>query len=77
MSNPGPDLIFMVSGLIAAACGQLDAVLQNHGYAGKGTVRRNVICNGQSVAKAQQDRNANRTSNGSLHVPGNSTNGVH
>uniref|UniRef100_A0A2P2JMU5 CTP synthase (glutamine hydrolyzing) n=2 Tax=Rhizophora mucronata TaxID=61149 RepID=A0A2P2JMU5_RHIMU len=73
-SRPGkPSALFL--GLIAAACGQLDAVLQNHGHATKllpnGTNKR------KSMVKAYQNGNALISSNGSLNGVYSNGNGVH
>ncbi|XP_057950224.1 uncharacterized protein LOC131145142 [Malania oleifera] len=66
-------------GLIAAACGQFDAVLQKigHGHVSKVAAKRNGFCNGQSVVKAHRNGHANRTSNGSLNAVYGNGNGVH
>ncbi|KAF9587209.1 hypothetical protein IFM89_039568 [Coptis chinensis] len=73
-SRPGkPSALFL--GLIAAACGQLEAVLQTSGHV------KNIISKGMSTVKFQQNGNAsklvNRLSNG-VYANGNGNgNGAH
>uniref|UniRef100_A0A6N2NBQ4 CTP synthase n=1 Tax=Salix viminalis TaxID=40686 RepID=A0A6N2NBQ4_SALVM len=63
-SRPGkPSALFL--GLIAAASGQLDAVLQNYGHASK--LLPNGIGNGKPTVKTYQNGNAIKSSNGSLN----------
>ena len=63
------------AGLIAAASGQLDAVLQNYGHASK--ILPNGIGNGKPTVKTNQNGNAIKSSNGSLNGVYSNGNGVH
>ncbi|KAJ6899999.1 hypothetical protein NC652_026214 [Populus alba x Populus x berolinensis] len=62
-------------GLIAAASGQLDAVLQNYGNESK--LLPNGISNGKPSVKTYQNGNAIKSSNGSLNGVYSNGNGVH
>ncbi|KAA8544662.1 hypothetical protein F0562_019491 [Nyssa sinensis] len=69
-SRPGrPSALFL--GLIAAATGQLDAVLK------KGVTKTSVMSNGTSVIKAHKCGNANKTAYGSLDAIYSNGNGMH
>ncbi|PSS11068.1 CTP synthase [Actinidia chinensis var. chinensis] len=69
-SRPGkPSACFL--GLIAAACGQLDAVLK------KGVAKASAMSNGTSSIKSHQYGNADKTSKWSLGVIYSNGNGVH
>ncbi|KAF5944724.1 hypothetical protein HYC85_018801 [Camellia sinensis] len=71
-SRPGkPSALFL--GLIAAACGQLDAVLKKSGTGTKTT----AMSNGTSAIKSHQYGNADKTPNWSLGVVYSNGNGVH
>ncbi|XP_052312469.1 uncharacterized protein LOC7464580 isoform X2 [Populus trichocarpa] len=75
-SRPGkPSALFL--GLIAAASGQLDAVLQNYGHENK--LLPNGISNGKPSVKTYQNGNAIKSSNGSLNgvYSNGNGNGVH
>ncbi|KAJ6322503.1 hypothetical protein OIU77_012360 [Salix suchowensis] len=73
-SRPGkPSALFL--GLIAAASGQLDAVLQNYGNASK--LLPNGMSNGKPIVKSYQNGNAIKSSNGSLNGVYSNGNGVH
>ncbi|KAJ4824084.1 CTP synthase 1 [Turnera subulata] len=73
-SRPGkPSALFL--GLIAAACGQLDAVLQNNGHATMPL--SNGMANGKAVVKPYQNGNGVKSSNGSLNGVYSNGNGVH
>ncbi|KAA8527214.1 hypothetical protein F0562_008557 [Nyssa sinensis] len=77
-SRPGePSALFL--GLIAAACGQLDIILQYFGHLGKVLTRKNGKSNGQAIMKPHQNGKPDKFSNGSLnHVYSNGNgNGVH
>ena len=69
--------LFHVTGLIAAASGQLDAVLQNYGHENK--LLPNGISNGKPSVKTYQNGNAIKSSNGSLNgvYSNGNGNGVH
>ncbi|XP_028110797.1 CTP synthase 1-like isoform X3 [Camellia sinensis] len=70
-SRPGkPSALFLV-GLIAAACGQLDAVLKKSG------TKTTAMSNGTSAIKSHQYGNADKTPNWSLGVVYSNGNGVH
>ncbi|KAI7999697.1 CTP synthase 1 [Camellia lanceoleosa] len=69
-SRPGkPSALFL--GLIAAACGQLDAVLKKSG------TKTAAMSNGTSAIKSHQYGNADKTPNWSLGVVYSNGNGVH
>ncbi|KAA8537144.1 hypothetical protein F0562_029630 [Nyssa sinensis] len=69
-SRPGkPSALFL--GLIAAATGQLDAVLK------KGVTKTSAMSNGTSVVKSHQYGNAKKAANGSLDAIYSNGNGVH
>ncbi|GMP71242.1 hypothetical protein CsSME_00029733 [Camellia sinensis var. sinensis] len=69
-SRPGkPSALFL--GLIAAACGQLDAVLKKSG------TKTTAMSNGTSAIKSHQYGNADKTPNWSLGVVYSNGNGVH
>ncbi|XP_044506476.1 CTP synthase-like isoform X1 [Mangifera indica] len=71
-SRPGkPSAVFV--GLIAAACGQLDAVLK-YGHASKAI---NGFRNGKPVGKIHQNGNGIKSSNGSVNGVYCNGNGVH
>ncbi|KAL3523229.1 hypothetical protein ACH5RR_016063 [Cinchona calisaya] len=69
-SRPGkPSAVFL--GLIAASCGQLEALLK------KGTVKSCVLSNGTSPIKPQLNGNANKLANGPLVGIYYNGNGLH
>ncbi|KAG6765543.1 hypothetical protein POTOM_029589 [Populus tomentosa] len=73
-SRPGkPSALFL--GLVAAASGQLDAVLQNYGHESK--LLPNGMSNGKPIVKPYQNGNATKSSNGSLNGVYSNGNGVH
>ena len=59
------------TGLIVAACGQLDAVLK------KGVAKASAMSNGTSSIKSHQYGNADKTSKWPLGVIYSNGNGVH
>ncbi|GLU08567.1 hypothetical protein SLE2022_254730 [Rubroshorea leprosula] len=73
-SRPGkPSALFL--GLIAAACGQLDALLKKGGQSIK--VLTNGVSKEKPMLKAQQNGNIVKASNGSLNGVYSNGNGVH
>ncbi|XP_077226960.1 CTP synthase family protein [Tasmannia lanceolata] len=64
-SRPGkPSALFL--GLIAAACGQLEAVMQHSGHVSM-VAMKNCMSNGTLPAKAYRNGSANKAANGSLN----------
>ncbi|KAF8390820.1 hypothetical protein HHK36_023119 [Tetracentron sinense] len=75
-SRPGkPSALFL--GLIAAACSQLDIVLQKSGHVKKEAIRKTGMSNGPTIVKARQNGNADKPANGSLNGVHTNGNGVH
>ncbi|KAF8395952.1 hypothetical protein HHK36_019908 [Tetracentron sinense] len=75
-SRPGkPSALFL--GLIAAACGQLDTVLQKSGLVNKLATKKCGMSNGPLVVKAHQNGNANKSAKGSLNGVHTNGNGVY
>lgn len=75
-SRPGkPSALFL--GLIAAACGQLEAVLQHYDHVSSVVPKKIVMSNGQSMIKAHQNGNATKLSNGLVNGVYSNGNGAH
>uniref|UniRef100_A0A5B7ANS1 CTP synthase n=1 Tax=Davidia involucrata TaxID=16924 RepID=A0A5B7ANS1_DAVIN len=75
-SRPGkPSALFL--GLIAAACGQLDMVLQYFGHLRNAMTRKNGMSNRQTMMEAHQNGNTDKSSNGSFNHVYSNGNGVH
>ncbi|XP_059661897.1 uncharacterized protein LOC132307984 [Cornus florida] len=75
-SRPGkPSALFL--GLIAAACGQLDVVLQYYGHIRKLMTRKTGMSNGHGMVKTHQNGNTEKPSNGCLNCVYSNGNGVH
>ena len=68
---------FMLTGLIAAVCGQLEVVLQNNDHVSSVVPKTIVTSNGQAMMKAHQNGNATKHSNGLVNGVYSNGNGVH
>lgn len=66
-----PSFSFLATGLVGAACGQLDALLK------KGSARRGWMSNGSSPIKAHFYENATTVTNGALDGIYCNGNGLH